>query len=262
VTLSPVALRRLRIAAAGGLVVVILAGAGALWLAARGSEATPTASSPPARTTTPPPVRLDTLPPRGGGAASPSGPVEDRSAPAAEARTDRPREPDERRGRGDGPGDMRGALAALVDDNGRVQSALGGYGGPEPGTGEIVWPVDGSILFGFGWPSGRQHAGIDIQAPTGTPVHAADWGRVVLAGVVGDYGKLVCLQHTQTLSTCYAHNSRLRVREGDEVGSGDVIARSGCTGSCYAPHLHFEVREDGRPVNPRDYLGAPLSAIG
>jgi peptidoglycan DL-endopeptidase CwlO len=72
--------------------------------------------------------------------------------------------------------------------------------------------------------------------------------------VIGGYGKYVCVQHTQTLSTCYAHNSRLRVTEGERVHHGDVIARSGCTGRCYGAPIHFEVRANGRPVNPRPYL--------
>jgi Membrane proteins related to metalloendopeptidases len=59
-----------------------------------------------------------------------------------------------------------------------------------------------------------------------------------MSGVVGGHGKNVCIQHTGTLSTCYAHNSRLRVREGESVDSGDVISRSGCTGRCYGDHLH------------------------
>ncbi len=80
-----------------------------------------------------------------------------------------------------------------------------------------------------------------------------------MSGVVGGHGKNVCIQHTGTLSTCYAHNSRLRVREGESVDSGDVISESGCTGRCYGDHLHSEVRDRGRAVNPREYLG-PLVA--
>ena len=109
----------------------------------------------------------------------------------------------------------------------------------------------------FGRGLGRLHAGIDIGVPTGTPVHAADSGRVVMSGVVGGHGKNVCIQHTGTLSTCYAHNSRLRVREGESVDSGDVISESGCTGRCYGDHLHSEVRDRGRAVNPR---GVPRTA--
>jgi peptidoglycan DL-endopeptidase CwlO len=149
---------------------------------------------------------------------------------------------------------MKREVAVLARENARVQAALSGYEGANPGTGEIVPGLDGPVLYRFGWPAGLRHAGIDIGVPAGTPVHAADSGRVVLSGVIGGYGKYVCVQHTQTLSTCYAHNSRLRVTEGERVHHGDVIVRSGCTGRCYGAHIHFEVRANGRPVNPRPYL--------
>ena len=263
-TLSPAAVRRLRVAAAAGLVLGILGGAGGLWFATRSSE--PGAAESARRAEARAPVRLDTLPRTGSatsaGETSPAGPVEDRDALASEQRPEGDRPAGQREPRR--PSQDRGPhadLAALAAENDRVEAALSGYDGEEQGTGEIVWPVDAAVLLGFGWPSGRAHAGIDIRASSGSSVHAADWGEVVFAGTLGAYGKVVCLQHTQTLATCYAHLSRVRVSEGESVGSGDVIAKSGCTGSCLLPHLHFEVREDGEPVNPRDFLGAPLSAI-
>ena len=142
--------------------------------------------------------------------------------------------------------EIKRALAALAGENDRIEAALSGDMGPGSGSGEVVWPSSGRITARFGRGLGRLHAGIDIGVPTGTPVHAADSGRVVISGVMGGYGKYVCIQHTGTLSTCYAHNSRLRVTEGESVDSGDVISRSGCTGRCYGDHLHFEVRDRGR----------------
>jgi murein DD-endopeptidase MepM/ murein hydrolase activator NlpD len=149
---------------------------------------------------------------------------------------------------------MRREIAALAQENARIQAILSSYNRRGSGTGELVRPVEGRSLLRFGWLWGHRHAGTDIAARPGSPVYAADWGRVAISGAMGGYGKLVCIQHTRTLSTCYAHNSRLRVTKGESVGSGDVIAKSGCTGRCYAPHVHFEARVRGRPVNPNDYL--------
>jgi len=153
-------------------------------------------------------------------------------------------------------------VAALAQEGAQLQALLSDYRGGDPGTGELVWPADGRVLLRFGWLWGSRHGGIDISVRSGTAVHAADWGKVVFSGRLGGYGKLVCLQHTQDLSTCYGQLSKVRVSEGESVDSGEVIARSGCTGSCYAAHLHFEVRENGRPMSPRQYLGPPLSSIG
>jgi murein DD-endopeptidase MepM/ murein hydrolase activator NlpD len=129
---------------------------------------------------------------------------------------------------------MKREVAVLARENARVQAALSGYEGANPGTGEIVPGLDGPVLYRFGWPAGLRHAGIDIGVPAGTPVHAADSGRVVLSGVIGGYRKYVCVQYTQTLSTRYAHNSRLRVTEGERcttaTSSSARAARAGATG--------------------------------
>jgi murein DD-endopeptidase MepM/ murein hydrolase activator NlpD len=251
--LRPTTVRRLRIAAASSLVVLfVLGGAGLLWLAMRASEPRP-AESPATQSS--PPVRLDTLPDRSSGTGRASG------VPSSEMRSERggaragEATADQRVGQGGASAaEMRREVAALARENARVQAALSGYQGANPGTGEIVPWIDGPVLYRFGWPGGRRHAGIDIRVRAGTPVHAADSGRVVLSGVIGGYGKYVCVQHTQSLSTCYAHNSRLRASEGEKVHHGDVIALSGCSGRCYGEHIHFEVRANGRPVNPRPYF--------
>jgi murein DD-endopeptidase MepM/ murein hydrolase activator NlpD len=101
---------------------------------------------------------------------------------------------------------------------------------------------------------GRLHAGIDIAVPSGTPIRAADSGRVVLMGWVGGYGNYTCVQHTSSLSTCYAHQSSFGTSQGASVRQGQVIGSVGCTGHCFGDHLHFETRVNGSPVNPMGYL--------
>jgi len=150
--------------------------------------------------------------------------------------------------------EIRRNLAILERENRRVERALRNLGGSGIGTGKLILPARGPVTSPFGPRWGRLHAGIDIGVPTGTPVRAADAGRVVLSGPTGGYGNYICIQHTRTLSTCYAHNSRLGARKGDRVRQGQVIARAGSTGNSTGPHLHFETRVNGKPVNPRRYL--------
>jgi len=95
---------------------------------------------------------------------------------------------------------------------------------------------------------------MDIAAPTGTPIRAADGGRVAIAGWVGGYGNYTCIQHTGSLSTCYGHQSAIRVSVGQQVSKGQVIGAVGSTGHSTGPHLHFEVRVNGSAVDPLLYL--------
>jgi murein DD-endopeptidase MepM/ murein hydrolase activator NlpD len=143
----------------------------------------------------------------------------------------------------------------------RLMAAQRGAFAPGPGAGPIrrgsgrlIWPVNGSITSPFGPRWGRLHAGIDIAAPAGTPIRAADSGRVVIAGPQGGYGNYTCVQHTSSLSTCYAHQSSIATSQGASVRQGQVIGSVGCTGTCFGDHLHFEVRVNGSPVNPLGYL--------
>jgi murein DD-endopeptidase MepM/ murein hydrolase activator NlpD len=109
--------------------------------------------------------------------------------------------------------------------------------------------------FGPRW--GRLHAGIDIPAPDGTPIRAADSGTVALlqgVGASGGYGNYTCVQHTTTMSSCYAHQSRLGTTLGASVRQGQVIGYVGNTGNSFGAHLHFEVRINGTPVDPMGYL--------
>ncbi len=154
---------------------------------------------------------------------------------------------------------LEGDLAALEKEQARVQAALQGAGqtfdGPiKHGSGALIWPVSGPVVSPFGMRWGRLHAGIDIAVPSGTAIHAAAAGRVVLMGWVGGYGNYTCVQHTSSMSTCYAHQSSFATSNGASVSQGQVIGYSDCTGHCFGPHLHFEVRINGAPVDPMGYL--------
>ena len=113
----------------------------------------------------------------------------------------------------------------------------------------------GTLTSPYGPRGGRNHDGMDIAAPTGTPVHAAACGTVSLAGQQSGYGNIVCVTHNSQFSTCYAHLSRFAVSNGAQVQQGQVIGYVGCTGSCTGPHLHFETRVGGQAQNPAPYLG-------
>jgi murein DD-endopeptidase MepM/ murein hydrolase activator NlpD len=153
---------------------------------------------------------------------------------------------------------LEGDLRALEAEQARVQAALANpapAAGPiRQGSGQLVWPVSGPVVSPFGMRWGRLHAGVDIAVGSGTPIRAADSGRVVLMGWVGGYGNYTCIQHTGSLSTCYAHQSSFATSNGANVGQGQVIGYVGCTGHCFGDHLHFETRVGGSPVDPMGYL--------
>ena len=161
--------------------------------------------------------------------------------------------------------DLEGDLKSLQAASVRVEAALqkaaartasASTAGPiRQGSGSLVWPVNGPIVSPFGPRWGRLHAGVDIAAPTGTPIRASDSGKVVLQGWVGGYGNYTCIAHGGGgLSTCYAHQSRYATSQGASVSKGQVIGYVGCTGHCFGDHLHFETRVNGSPVNPAGYL--------
>jgi murein DD-endopeptidase MepM/ murein hydrolase activator NlpD len=149
-------------------------------------------------------------------------------------------------------------LAALEAEQARVRAALANpapAAGPiRQGSGQLIWPINGTFTSPFGMRWGRLHAGIDLAAPEGTPIRAADSGRVVLAAWTGGYGNYTCVQHTGSLSTCYAHQSSFATSNGANVGQGQVIGYVGNTGNSFGAHLHFEVRVNGSPVDPMGYL--------
>ena len=123
-----------------------------------------------------------------------------------------------------------------------------------------MWPVNGRLLSRFGEREdpfsgeGALHTGVDISAAMGTPVHAAADGIVARAEYSGGYGRLVVIDHGNGMNTLYAHLSRYEVVPGQEIRRGEVLGYSGASGKVTAPHLHFEVRLGGSPVNPYPYL--------
>ena len=125
----------------------------------------------------------------------------------------------------------------------------------------FIWPVTGRISSNFGWRSdpfgarGREfHNGLDIAALMGTPVRASMAGRVSSAGFDTVFGNFIIITHSRGFRTLYGHMSRLRVRQGDYVGSGQQIGDVGSTGRSTGPHLHFSVYDQGTTVNPRTVL--------
>jgi murein DD-endopeptidase MepM/ murein hydrolase activator NlpD len=162
---------------------------------------------------------------------------------------------------------LEGALSELKAQQAKIQATLrasqGQPGLPaapiRQGSGSMIWPVNGPITSPFcearSWE--RCHPGIDIGVPAGTPIRAAAAGRVALlqsAGASGGYGNFTCIQHSGSLSTCYAHQSSFATSLGANVSQGQVIGYVGCTGLCFGDHLHFEVRVNGSVVNPMAYL--------
>ena len=160
--------------------------------------------------------------------------------------------------------ELEGHIASLEREQARVTAALqstsAGSGatpnaGPvRPGSSGLIWPVNGPIVSPFGPRWGRLHAGVDIAAPSGTPIRAAASGSVVLLGWTGGYGNYTCVAHGGGLSTCYAHQSRYGTSSGARVSQGQVIGYVGNTGNSFGAHLHFETRINGSPVNPAGYL--------
>jgi len=153
---------------------------------------------------------------------------------------------------------LEGNLSKMREVQQRITGVLNGApAGPiRKGTGSMIWPVNGPITSPFcerrAWES--CHPGIDIGVPGGTPIRAADSGRVALAAPTSGYGNYTCIQHSASLSTCYAHQSRFAVSVGQSVSKGQVIGYVGCTGLCFGDHLHFEVRVNGSVVSPLNYL--------
>jgi murein DD-endopeptidase MepM/ murein hydrolase activator NlpD len=151
-------------------------------------------------------------------------------------------------------------LAALERENARIEERIREASGAptagpiRAGSGGLIWPINGTVSSPFGMRWGRLHAGIDIPAPVGTPIRAAKGGRVIIAGFTGGYGNYTCVDHGGGMSTCYGHQSSIGVGVGQSVSQGQVIGLSGNTGNSTGPHLHFEVRINGSPVDPMGYL--------
>src|SRR6266480_87401 len=139
-------------------------------------------------------------------------------------------------------------------------SASVSRGNPTPGNHRFSWPVNGPITSPFGYRTdpvlggNRLHAGVDIGASSGTPIKAAGDGVVVMAGWNGGYGNFTLIDHGGGLATGYGHQSSIGVRVGQHVSTGEVIGQVGSTGASTGPHLHWEVRVNGTPVDPMGWV--------
>ena len=151
----------------------------------------------------------------------------------------------------------------LLADSDRIEALLRqtkSTPSAEMGKGALSWPVPGPVTSGFGYrihpifKVQRLHTGIDLAGSTGDPIKAAAAGTVVYVGWRGGYGKCTIIDHGGGLATLYAHQSSIGVSSGQVVTRGVVIGRLGSTGYSTGPHLHFEVRLDGSPVDPMNYL--------
>lgn len=118
----------------------------------------------------------------------------------------------------------------------------------------FLWPARGQITSRFGWRRSRQHTGLDIAAPYGSPIFASRPGRVIFAGWYYDYGRAVIVDHGGGVQTLYGHASTLLVQTGQTIAQGELIARVGTSGRTTGPHVHFEVRVNGKAVNPMKYM--------
>lgn len=170
-----------------------------------------------------------------------------------------------------------GELAAYAREDAAVQRVISENSGRTPvqttsdaetsaasptaaSTSGFQWPLNARVTSEFGYRvhpvygSRRLHAGIDIGAPSGTPIAAANDGVVIFAGTQGGYGRTVIVDHGGGITTLYAHQSSIGSSKGQAVSRGDIIGYVGATGTATGNHLHFEVRVDGSPNNPRNYL--------
>jgi murein DD-endopeptidase MepM/ murein hydrolase activator NlpD len=148
--------------------------------------------------------------------------------------------------------EVAGILAANAQVTATIQSAGSTSYDSTPSASGLIWPVSGPVVSGFGMRWGRMHNGLDIAVGYGNPVVASAGGNVIFAGWMGGYGNFVIVDHGGGLSTAYAHLSSISA--GGSVSQGQVVGYVGCTGHCFGPHLHFEVRINGSAVDPLGYL--------
>ena len=145
---------------------------------------------------------------------------------------------------------LESTILSLSQSSSKVSYAKGGY----------LRPIRGGVTSGFGWRrhpifgGNRFHNGLDISAPYRSPIVAANNGKVIFAGWYGGYGKVVILDHGKSRTTLYAHMSSTRACVGQVVSKGQVIGFVGSSGYSTGPHLHFEVRIKGKPVNPSGHI--------
>lgn len=149
--------------------------------------------------------------------------------------------------------DIAALQAGSADIAARIRAG-GSHSSATPSAAGLIWPVQGVLTSPFGMRWGRMHEGIDIGASTGTPIYAAAGGTVIYAGWEGGYGNLTVIDHGGGLATAYGHQSQIAVSNGQTVSRGQAIGYVGSTGHSTGPHLHFEVRVNGTPENPLNYL--------
>ncbi len=150
-------------------------------------------------------------------------------------------------------GDLEDAAASLTA---RIRAETARRAVENLGTSAqgFIWPLNGAITSYFGPRWGRMHTGVDIDGVSGQPVVASKAGRVIMASYYSGYGNTVIIDHGGGIQTLYAHMSGFGVSNGQSVSQGQIVGNVGCTGSCTGDHLHFEVRVNGSPVDPLDYL--------
>lgn len=159
---------------------------------------------------------------------------------------------------------LEGSLDDLRAQEAKIRNALAVAAGMlpagpvKPGSGSMIWPLDGTLTGVFGEDRGdHYHSGLDIAAPEGTPLRAVDSGTVSLLqseAESGGYGIYTCISHSAALASCYAHQSRFGTTMGARVSKGQIIGYVGNTGNSTGPHVHFEIRVNGNPVDPMGYL--------
>ena len=151
-------------------------------------------------------------------------------------------------------------MAASAEVASMIRRSNMTYSGAPAGAGGMIWPLDGPVTSEFGWRThpifgtARFHSGLDIGGDYGLPIYAAASGTVIHAGWISGYGNTVIIDHGGGVTTLYGHNDSLNVGVGQTVSQGQVIAMCGSTGNSTGPHCHFEVRENGEPVSPYNYL--------
>jgi murein DD-endopeptidase MepM/ murein hydrolase activator NlpD len=148
----------------------------------------------------------------------------------------------------------------LLSESQALSGVVGGSGSTGSGNGSLSWPVSGPVVSPFGYRIHpilgykKLHTGIDIAVGYGVPIHSAAAGTVIYASWMGGYGNVIIVDHGDGLSTLYAHQSSLAAGNGARVSRGQTVGYVGSTGFSTGPHLHFEVRVNGNPVDPMGYL--------
>jgi murein DD-endopeptidase MepM/ murein hydrolase activator NlpD len=150
-------------------------------------------------------------------------------------------------------GDLTVAMARIVGDI-RAAQAVRAVTARGVSTQGFLWPLNGAITSYYGERWGRMHTGIDIDGSTGQPVVASKDGAVIMASSYSGYGNTVIIDHGGGVATLYAHLSSFEVGSGQAVSQGEIVGAVGCTGSCTGDHLHFEVRVNGSPQDPLNFL--------